>query len=147
MVEEITINDIRLPITPYPSFVFRSDNDYDIVRSFISHPLHNSDYVISKNLRLIGMITLRTLITQEFKNILPAESESFQALEFIEKKSFITMFTNNVDQLPVFNKQKHLLGHIDLLELLTILIEKKKRNSNKDYLTLKVRGPFSGAYA
>jgi Mg/Co/Ni transporter MgtE len=153
-------------ITPYPSFVFQSDTTDQIAKTFISNPLNKSVYVVDENLRLVGMISLRKLIRHEFKDLIPAEFESFRALEFIGNKSakdlmyppifvydydslktaFLKMYSNEVDQLPVIDKNKRLLGNIDLLELMTILIEKKERNANKEFLTFIVSRPFSRDY-
>ena len=167
MVDEISIKDIRMLITPYPSFVFQSDTADYVAKTFISNPLHKSVYVVDKHLKLVGMITLKNLIKHEFKSLIPTEFESFRALEFIGSKfakdlmyppifvydndnlktTFLKMYTNDLDQLPVVDKNKHLLGNIDLIELMTILIEKKERNANKDFLTLMVSRPFSRGYA
>ena len=166
MVEEISIRDIRMLINPYPSFVFQSDTADYVAKTFISNPLHKSVYVVDKHLKLVGMITLRNLIKHEFKNLIPEEFEGFRALEFIGNKiskdlmappifvydqdslksTFLKMYKNNLDQLPVVDKDKHLLGNIDLLELMTILIEQKERNANKNFLTLMMNRPFSRDY-
>ena len=112
------------------------------------------------------MITLKNLIKYEFKNLIPSEFESFRALEFIGKKhasdlmisplyvydndtvktAFLKMYENDLDQLPVVDKEKKLLGNIDLVELLTMLIENKEKKMNKDYLTLQIHRPFSEPY-
>jgi Mg/Co/Ni transporter MgtE len=60
------------------------------------------------------------------------------------KTAFFKMYENELDELPVVDKDLHLIGNIDLLELLTILIEKKEKKAHKKYLQLTLNRPFHG---
>jgi CBS domain-containing protein len=58
------------------------------------------------------------------------------------KTAFLKMYEHEFDELPVVDKDNHLIGNIDLLELLTILIEKKEKKNNKKFLQLTLNRPF-----
>ena len=128
----------------------------------VAIPTLKSIYVVDDKMKLIGRVTLKKLIKHEFMDLLPSYFEYFDALEFIGKKTvddlmgpsdyvkdndtlktaFVKMYENEFDELPVVDKNIHLIGNIDLLELLTILIEKKEKNNNKKYLQLTLNRPF-----
>ena len=162
MVEEVKIKDMRLLVTPYPAFVEKKASADDIAKMLIANPNLKSVYVVDDKLRLVGRVTLKRLIKHEFMNLLPSSFEYFNALEFIGDKTaedlmihpdyvrdndtlktaFIKMYENEFDELPVVDDDLHLIGNIDLLELLTILIEKKEKEANKKYLQLSIKRPF-----
>ena len=58
------------------------------------------------------------------------------------KTAFIKMYENDLEELPVVDDNMHLIGNLNLIELLTILIERKEQKANKDYLQLKINRPF-----
>ena len=58
------------------------------------------------------------------------------------KTAFLKMYENELDELPVVDNNLKLIGNIDLLELLTILIEKKDQKSGKKFLTITINRPF-----
>lgn len=162
MVEEVKIKDIRMLVTPYPAFVEKNASSDDIAKMLIANPNLKSVYVVDDNMRLVGRVTLKKLIKHEFMDLLPNSFEYFDALEFIGDKTaedlmvppdyihdndtlktaFVKMYENEYDDLPVVDKNLHLIGNIDLLELLTILIEKKEKKANKKYLQLTTNRPF-----
>lgn len=153
MPKSIKIKDMRMLITPYPSFVYEDADMDEIAKAMIANPKTRSVYVVDKELRLIGKITLKMLIKQEFAEIIPLSStDYFYALDWIGKScakdimvepvyvhdddtlktAFIKMYENELDELPVVDKNLHLIGNIDLLEMLTILLEKKSRRQVKN---------------
>lgn len=162
MVEEVKIKDMRMLVTPYPSFVEKKASADDIAKMLIANPNLKSIYVIDDEMRLVGRVTLKKLIKHEFMDLVPSAFEYFNALEFIGKKTaedlmiqsdyvkdndtlktaFVKMYEHEFDELPVVDKDRHLIGNIDLLELLTILIEKKEKKNNKKYLQLTLNRPF-----
>ena len=162
MVEEIKIKDMRMLVTPYPAFVEKKASADDIAKMLIANPCLKSVYVIDDKLELVGRVTLKKLIKHEFMDLLPRSIEYFNALEFIGDKTaedlmipsdyvrdndtlktaFVKMYEDEIDELPVVDKDLHLIGNIDLIELLTILIEKKEKKANKKYLQLTLNRPF-----
>ena len=162
MVDEVKIKDIRMLVTPYPTFVEKKASADDIAKMLIAYPNLKSVYVVDDKLKLVGRVTLKRLMKHEFMNLIPSSFEYFDALEFIGNKSaeeimtapvyvkdndtlktaFVKMYENDLEELPVVDDDLHLIGNIDLIELLTILIEKKEQKANKDYLQLYINRPF-----
>jgi len=162
MPEIVKIKDIRMLITPHPAFVSKEASTDEIAKTLIANPELKSVYVVDDKLRLVGKITLKLLIKHEFMNLLPKGIYYFDALDFVGKKTaeslmtspvyvkdndtlktaFVKMYENDLDELPVVDEKHSLIGNIDLLELLTMLIEKKEQESGKKYLSLTSRRPF-----
>ncbi len=162
MVESVKIKDMRMLVNPYPIFVEKNASSNDIAKMLIANPRLKSVYVVDNDLKLIGRVTLKKLIKHEFKNLIPSSFEYFNALDFIGDKNaedlmvsplyikdddslktaFIKMCKNDLDELPVVDDKLHIIGIIDLLELLTILIEKKEKQAGKKYLSLISNRPF-----
>ena len=156
MVKSIKIKDMRMLVTPHPTFVEEDASTDEIAKVMIANPRLKSVYVVNDKLKLIGKITLKTLIKHEFMNLIPSGLAHFGALEFVGKKTskdfmvspvyvkdedtlktaFVKMYENDLDELPVVDEKHRLIGNIDLLELLTILIEKKEQMAGKEYLSL-----------
>lgn len=162
MVESVKIKDMRMLVTPYSGFVNKQASLNDIAKMFIADPSLKSVYVVDDKQKLVGRVTLKTLIKHEFINLIPSSFEYFDALEFIGNKSaqelmtapvyvkdddtlktaFVKMYENDLEELPVVDDDLRLIGNIDLIELLTILIEKKEQKANKNYLRLSINRPF-----
>jgi len=162
MVEEVKIKDMRMLVTPYPAFVEKKASADDIAKMMIANPNLKSVYVVDDKLKLVGRVTLKKLIKHEFMDLLPSSFGYFDVLEFVGdntaddlmippdyvrdndtlKNAFVKMYQNEFDELPVVDKDLYLIGNIDLLELLTILIEKKEKKANKKYLQLNLNRPF-----
>ena len=162
MVKNIKIRDMRMLITPHPVFVHKTTSIDDVAKVLISNPRLRSVYVVDNDLKLIGKITLKWLIKSEFKDLIPAEFAAFKALDFIGNKhaeelmvppifvkdddvlktAFLKMYNNDLDELPVVDERNRLIGNIDLLELLTILVEKKEQKAGKKYLDVEFYRPF-----
>jgi len=162
MVDAVKIKDMRMLVTPYPAFVGKDASTDDIAKVMIANPRLKSVYVVDDKLKLIGKITLRMLIKYEFMDLIPSGFAHFGALEFVGNKTaedfmdspdyikdedtlktaFVKMYENGLDELPVVDEKCRLIGNIDLLELLTILIENKEQRAGKEYLNLTSSRPF-----
>ena len=162
MVKIIKIKDMRMLVNPYPIFVEKNASADDIAKMLIANPRLKSVYVTDNRLKLIGRVTLKNLIKHEFKNLIPNTFEYFNALDFIGDKTaedlmtspvyvedndtlktaFVKMYDMDLDELPVVDNNLNLIGVIDLLELLTILIEKKEKQAGRKYLSLISNRPF-----
>ncbi len=163
MIKEIKIKDMRMLVTPYPTFVDKDATTDDVAKMLIANPRLKTIYVVDNELRLLGGITLKRLIRQEFSDLLPNNFEYFGTLDFIGKNTafdmierlvyvkeedtlktaFLKMYENELDELPVVDNNLKLIGNIDLLELLTILIEKKEQESGKKFLVITSNRPFN----
>jgi len=162
MVETVKIKDMRMLVTPHPAFVSKDASTDEIAKVMIANPQLKSVYVVDDKLQLIGKITLKMLIKQEFMNLLPSRLSYFGALEFVGKKTaedimissvsvkdedtlktaFVKMYEDDLNELPVVDEKRRLIGNIDLLELLMVLIEKKEQKAGKKYLSLTSSRPF-----
>ena len=162
MLDSVKIKDMRMLVTPFPAFAEIKTSTDDIAKMMIANPQLKSIYIVDDKLKLVGRITLKKLIKQEFMNLIPSSFVTFNTLDFIGKKiaedlmespvyvkdddtlktAFVKMYENDLDELPVVDKGLHLIGNIDMLELLTILIEKKEQKANKKYLHLTIKRPF-----
>ena len=162
MVETVKIKDMRMLVTPHPAFVSKDASTDEIAKVMIANPQLKSVYVVDDKLQLIGKITLKMLIKQEFMNLLPSRLSYFGALEFVGKKTaedimissvsvkdedtlktaFVKMYEDDLNELPVVDEKRRLIGNIDLLELLMMLIEKKGQKAGKKYLSLTSSRPF-----
>lgn len=165
MVEAVKIKDMRMLVTAHPTFVSKETSADEIAKTSIANPQLKSVYVVDDKLQLIGKITLKMLIKHEFMDLLPSHFDvlDFGALEFAGKKTaedlmvspiyvkdddtlktaFIKMYEKDLEELPVVDENLQLIGNIDLLELLTILIEKKEQKADKKYLSLNINRPFT----
>ena len=162
MVETVGIKDMRMLVNPYPIFVEKKTSTDDIAKMLIANPRLKSVYVLDDKSKLVGRVTLKKLIKHEFMDLLPSSFEYFNALDFIGNKTaedlmgspeyvkdddtlktaFVKMYENDLDELPVVDDKLCLIGVIDLLELLTILIEKKEKQAGRKYLSLISNRPF-----
>jgi len=163
MVEAVKIKDMRMLVTPHPIFVGKDVSTDEIAKTLIANPQLKSVYVVDDKLKLIGKITLRRLIKHEFMELVPRDFSYFYTLDFVGKKTaenlmvsplyvkdddtlktaFIKMYENDLDELPVVDENLRLIGNIDMLELLTMLIEKKEQKAGKKYLSLTSNRPFT----
>ena len=166
MIKETKIKDMRMLVTPYPAFVDKNATTDDVAKMMIANPRLKTVYVVNHELKLLGGITLKRLIRQEFSDLLPNNFEYFGALDFIGKNTafdmierlvyvkeedtlktaFLKMYENELDELPVVDDNLQLIGNIDLLELLTILIEKKEQESGKKFLIITSNRPFNKSF-
>lgn len=162
MVEAVKIKDMRMLVTPHPVFVKKDAPADEIAKTLIANPRLKSVYVVDDKLKLIGKITLRRLIKHEFMDIVPHNFSYFDNLDFVGKKTaenlmvspiyvndndtlktaFAKMYEYDLDELPVVDENLRLIGNIDMLELLTMLIEKKEQKEGKKYLNLTSNRPF-----
>ena len=162
MVEAIKIKDMRMLVTPHPAFVKKDASADEIAKTLIANPRLKSVYVVDDKLKLIGKITLRMLIKHEFMELVPRDFSYFYNLDFVGEKTaeslmigpiyvkdndtlktaFVKMYEYDLDELPVVDENLRLIGNIDMLELLTMLIEKKEQKAGKKYLSLKSNRPF-----
>lgn len=164
MVEMVRIKDMRMLVTPHPVFVKKDTSADEIAKTLIANPRLKSVYIVDDKQQLIGKITLKMLIKHEFMDLLPSRFSvlDFGSLEFVGEKTaedlmikpvyvkdedtlktaFVEMYENDLDELPVVDEKLKLIGNINLLELLTILIEKKEQKAGKKYLSITSNRPF-----
>ena len=132
----------------------------DIPHAMLTHPNVHVTCVVAEDNRLVGLLGLRALADDIFFHILPEEflseiSDLDEALEFASrshmrtaadamqdpiwvkrgetvKDAFIRMHENDLAGLPVVNDQYHVVGYINLLELLAVCMKQEDDVSGVD---------------
>ena len=129
----------------------------EVAQAMLAHPRVHVANVVADDGRLIGLIHLKTLADDLFFHIFPeefiAESTDIEKMmDFAKKTSILTaedamippvwvkhgetvkhafkrMHENELPGLPVVDDRYHVIGYINLLELLAICMDKKE-NAN-----------------
>ena len=132
----------------------------DIPQKMLIHPNVHVTCVVAEDDRLVGLLGLRALADDIFFHILPEEflseiSDLDEAMEFANrshmrtaadamqdpvwvkqgetvKDAFKRMHENDLAGLPVVNDLYHVVGYINLLELLAICMKKEDEVSGED---------------
>ena len=129
----------------------------DIAQIMLTHPSVHVLCVVADDGRLVGLLGLRTLADDIFFHIMPEEFLSEihhldEALEFAKrsrmrtaadamrdpiwvkqgekvKDAFKRMHENHLSGIPVIDDQYHVVGYINLLELIALCCEDEDSNS------------------
>jgi CBS domain-containing protein len=132
----------------------------DVARAMLDHPPVHVASVVADDGRLVGLIHLKTLADDLFFHILPeefiAESTDLEKImDFAEKTrirtaedamippvwvkhgetvkvAFKRMHTNGLPGLPVVDDLYHVIGYINLLELLAICMDDKDSTNHSE---------------
>ena len=132
----------------------------EIAQKMLTHPNVHVTCVVAEDDRLVGLLGLRALADDIFFHILPEEflseiSDLDEAMEFANrshmrtaadamqdpiwvkqgetvKDAFKRMHENNLTGLPVVNDVYHVVGYINLLELLAICMKQEDEVSGED---------------
>ncbi len=132
----------------------------EIAQAMLTHPRVHVACVVADDDRLVGLIHLRALADDIFFHILPEEflseiSDLDEAMEFANrshmrtaadamqdpiwvkqgetvKDAFKRMHENDLAGLPVVNDLYHVVGYINLLELLAICMKQEDEMSGED---------------
>lgn len=141
--------------------IIRADTPLeDIPQKMLIHPNVHVTCVVAEDDRLVGLLGLRALADDIFFHILPEEflseiSDLDEAMEFANrshmrtaadamqdpvwvkkgetvKDAFKRMHEHDLAGLPVVNDLYHVVGYINLLELLAICMKKEEDVSGED---------------
>jgi CBS domain-containing protein len=132
----------------------------EIAQAMLTHPRVHVACVVADDGRLVGLIHLRALADDIFFHIMPEEflseiSDLDEAMEFANrsrmrtaadamqdpiwvkqgetvKDAFKRMHEHDLAGLPVVNDLYHVVGYINLLELLAICMKKENKVSGED---------------
>ena len=135
----------------------------EVAQAMLSHPRVHVASVVADNGRLVGVIHLKVLADDLFFHIFPEEfiaesTDIDKMMDFAKKTSILTaedamippvwvkhgetvkhafkrMHENGLPGLPVVDDRYHVVGYINLLELLAICMdEKENANHSEDSL-------------
>ena len=132
----------------------------EVAQAMLTHPRVHVTSVVAEDGRLVGLISLKTLADDLFFHILPeefiAESTNLKKMmEFADKTRILTardamippvwvkhgetvkhafkrMHDNELPGLPVVDDRYHVIGYINLLELLAICMDEKENNDHSE---------------
>ena len=125
----------------------------DVARAMLVHPRVHVASVVAEDGRLVGLLSLRDLADALFLHILPEEflseiKDIEKMMEFAGKtrlrtagdamksplsvkhkdtvkKAFIHMHDKNLPGLPLVDERYHVIGYVNLLEMLGLCLIKK----------------------
>ncbi len=128
-----------------------------VASAMIEHPRVHVASVVAKDGRLVGLLSLRTLANSLFFNILPEEfisdiTDIEKMMDFASrtrrrtaedamkpavwikkgeavKDAFIRMHDNELPGLPLVDERYHVIGYINMLELIGLFLEKDKKEN------------------
>jgi CBS domain-containing protein len=143
-----------------PTIIGPEASLHDVAQAMLTHPRVHVACVVAEDGRLLGLINLRTLADDLFFHILPEEfiAESIdveKTMAFADKtrilnardamippiwvkhgetvkEAFKRMHENGLPGLPVIDHSYHVVGYINLLELLAICLETKENNDQAE---------------
>ena len=132
----------------------------DVARAMLAHPRVHVASVVAEDGRLVGLIHLETLADDLFFHILPeefiAESTDIEKMMDFAKKTrilnaedamippvwvkqgetvkhaFKRIHENGLPGLPVVDDRYHVIGYVNLLELLAICMDEKENTNHSE---------------
>ena len=148
---DMAVEDAALILELQPTLVQPETPLDEVARAMLDHPRVHVVSVVNSEERLIGVLDLRTLADDFFFRIIPEEflSEATNldhALQFAEKSgmrtvadamkepvwvtrgetvkdAFKRMHEHGVSGLPVVDSRHHVVGYINLLELMAVCVD------------------------
>jgi len=153
ILRDTPIEKVKAIMGLEPTIVSPESSLNDVAQAMLTHSNVHVACVVAEDGRLVGLLSLKTLADDLFFHILPeefiAESTDIEKMmAFAEKtriltagdamippiwvkhgetvkNAFIRMHDNELPGLPVVDDRYHVIGYINLLELLAICLEKK----------------------
>ena len=132
----------------------------DVAQAMLAHPRVHVACVVAEDGRLLGLISLKTLADDLFFHILPEEfiAESIDVEKMMAfadktrilnagdamippvwvkcgetvKEAFKRMHENGLPGLPMIDHSYHVVGYINLLELLAVCLETQENNDQSE---------------
>jgi len=132
----------------------------DVAQAMLAHPRVHVASVVAEDGRLVGLIQLKTLADDLFFHILPeefiAESTDIEKMMDFAKKTrilnaedamippvwvkqgetvkhaFKRIHENGLPGLPVVDDRYHVIGYVNLLELLAICMDEKENTNHSE---------------
>ena len=141
------VKDVRTLITQTPTIVREDASLISVAEKIIEDPKTRSVYVINSQERLVGIIPVIELvqylyyrdIPQEyilyrFPMILSSEAKAEDIMlppEYVKDDDSLgealrKMFKNNLKELPVVDDEMHIIGDLNILELIAAWLESVK---------------------
>ncbi len=147
-MKRIKVKSVRNLITKEASLVKRDANAMEIAKAIVKDPKTRSVYVVDNDNKLLGIIPVINFAQYLFYEYVPDEFLYYKAVMPVEEitaedimlppvyvkeddgldAAFQKMFSENLKELPVVDDELHVIGDLNILELVTAWI---KRNSEE----------------
>ncbi|MBU0510309.1 MAG: CBS domain-containing protein, partial [Chloroflexi bacterium] len=154
ILRDTPIEKVKAIMDLEPTIVSPEASLNEVAQAMLTHPNVHVASVVAEDGRLVGLLSLKTLADDLFFHILPeefiAESTDIEKMmAFADKTRILTagdamtppvwvkrgetvknafkrMHVNGLPGLPVVNDHYHVIGYINLLELLALCLVKKE---------------------
>ena len=144
-MKKLTVARARRLIVERPVIVHKDESLPELVLAITTDPKTRSIYVVDDNERLIGMITIHDIINVAFPTLATLDTLGYRASKLLSMKTAGDMITGapiyakddeplegvlqrmidyNIEELPVVDDNLHVIGEINLLEMLIVWLEK-----------------------
>jgi len=149
-MRRVTVGRVRSLITTKPSLVGEDATLDEVAEEILRDPKTRSVYVLDSERKLVGIIPVIELIQYMYYEYIPSEYITYRfplALSreprakdimlppvHVTDNDFITeafriMFKENLRELPVVDKSMHVIGDLNILELI-VAWKEMKANAN-----------------
>ena len=146
-MKKIRVRDIRTLVTREPSVVHENDSLLKVAESIVEDPKTRAVYVLNKSNELVGIIPVVELVQYLYAEYIPQEYILYRFPILLSSKptamdimlppvyvhdedditdAFVKMFKNNLKELPVVDKDLHVIGDLNILELILAWIKSVK---------------------
>ncbi|MCD6275709.1 MAG: CBS domain-containing protein [Thermoplasmata archaeon] len=143
-MRKIKVRDIRNLITQKASIVHRDDSLLKVAKKIVDDPKTRAVYVVDDNEKLVGIIPVIELVQYLYSEYIPQEYILYRFPILLSGKpragdimlppvyvhddekitdAFIKMFKNNLKELPVVDENMHIIGDLNILEMIVAWIE------------------------
>ena len=144
-MKKLTVARARKLIVERPVVVHKDETLPELVLAITTDPKTRSIYVVDDDERLIGMITIHDIINVAFPTLATLDTLGYRTSKLLSVKTAEDMVTgtliyakddepledvlrrmidHNIEELPVVDDNLHVIGEINLLEMLIVWLEK-----------------------
>lgn len=146
-MDRLRVGDIRKSITQNPTIAYETDSLVKVAEKIVEDPKTRAVYVLNSQDELVGIIPVIELIQYIYYEYIPTEYITYRfplALSCEPKANdimlppvyvkdddpikiaFRKMFKENLKELPVVDDNMHVIGDLNILELIVAWLEMNK---------------------
>ena len=142
-MKRITVKSVRNLITKTASIVRKEAGPMEIAKAIVKDPKTRSVYVIDSDRKLLGIIPVINFTEYLFYEYVPDQFLYYKAIKPLEEitaedimlpptyvkesngldVAFQKMFSENLKELPVVDDEMHVIGDLNILELVAAWIK------------------------
>jgi CBS domain-containing protein len=142
-MKRITVKSVRNLITKAASIVRKEAGPMEIAKAIVEDPKTRSVYVIDSDRKLLGIIPVINFTEYLFYEYVPDQFLYYKAIKPLEEitaedimlpptyvkesdgldVAFQKMFGENLKELPVVDDEMHVIGDLNILELVAAWIK------------------------